>query len=142
MEINMKSAAMDVALFCRLNMNRKNMHPLRLSEMGVLLFLSLPCTGAVSPAAISSYFSISKPSAAAVLKALTENGYIDHRPSRSDGRSYTVFITDAGRHIVEDVCMEYTSAIEMVRKEMGDTDFSQMIALISRANQILKDNDK
>ena len=139
MDKEINSAAMQVALFCRLNANRKASIPIRYSEMGVLIYIAVS-EEPVCPAMISSFLGITKPSATAALKMLAENAYIERTPSKSDGRSYTLSITACGRKLVEKVCTEYTKEIELIRQQLGDENFAQLISLIRQVNIILKNN--
>ncbi len=138
-DINM--AAMNIALFCRLNLNKKCAIPIRHSEMGVLIYANL-AKEPVTPVTISSRFGISKPSATAILKILKEHQYIEHRPSQIDGRSYIITVTEKGRQLVETACSEYTKSIELIRAKMGNRDFTQLLELIEKANVILKENTR
>ena len=132
-------AAMQVALFCRLNMNRKTNIPIRCSEMGALIYIAVS-EQPVSPAMISSFFGITKPSATAILKTLDKNGYIERTPSKQDKRSYTLLLTECGQQLVDEARAEYSKAIELVHKQLGDENFVQFIHLIRQANIILKNN--
>ncbi len=133
-------AAMQVALFCRLNMNRKTNIPIRYSEMGALIYIAVS-EQPVSPAMISTFLGITKPSATAILKILDTNGYIERSPSKQDKRSYTVLLTEKGQDLADKARAEYCKAIELVHKKLGEEDFVQLISLISQANSILKNHE-
>lgn len=137
MDIKTNSAAMDVAMFCRLNMNHKPSIPIRYSEMGTLIFI-FNAEQPVRAVEISNFFGISRPSAAATVKKLVKKGYIGRVPSKQDGRSYTLFITPGGKQLIELACAEYTKTIETMRREMGDENFGQLLSLIQQANTVLK----
>ena len=132
MDHNTNMAAMNVALFCRLNLNKKCCIPIRHSEMGVLIYANL----AKEPV----QFGITKPSATAILKILKEHEYIEHCPSQVDGRSYTITVTEKGKKLIETACNDYTKSIELIRTKMGTKDFEQLLRLICKANAILKEN--
>lgn len=137
MNKDINAAAMQVALFCRLNMNRKASIPIHFSELGVLIYIAVS-EQPVSPAMISSFFGITKPSATAILKRLDKNEYIERVPSQSDRRSYTLLVTPCGRQLVENACSEYTKTIEQVHLHLGNENFEKLISLISQANTILR----
>lgn len=139
MNKDINSAAMQIALFCRLNMRRKASVPIHYNEIGVLIYIAVS-EQPISPAMISSFFGITKPSATAILKTLDKKEYIERTPSKSDGRSYTITITLSGRQLIEKVYTEYTKAIELMHSHLGDENFAQLIDLINRANMILKNN--
>lgn len=139
MDHNTNIAAMNVALFCRLNLNKKCCIPIRHSEMGVLIYANL-AKEPVTPVTISNQFGITKPSATAILKILKEHEYIEHCPSQVDGRSYTITVTEKGKELIDTACNEYTKSIELIRTKMGTKDFEQLLRLICKANTILKEN--
>ena len=137
MDFQINSAAMDVALFCKLNTIHKTNIPIPYSEMGALIFIS-NSQQPVRPVELSNFFGISKPSATATVKKLIERGYLARKPSQIDGRSYVLFITPHGKQLLESVCAEYTKTIEKIRREMGDEAFASLLHLIQQANSVLK----
>lgn len=141
MDSEISSAAMEVALFCRLNMNRKTNISIRYSELGILIYIAT-AKDPVCPVAISSFFGISKPSISSVVKILIKNGYAERLPSEMDRRSYTLHATPAGRQVVKRACNEYTKEIEILRGGLGQEDFGRLIRLIEAANRILKEQSK
>lgn len=137
MDQTLNSAAMKVALFCRLNRNRKPCRSLRHSELGILIFIATS-KEPVCPLTISDFFGISKPSISFTLKNLIKNGYLECKPSEVDRRSYTLCVTPVGWKTVRGTCSEYTRQIDLLCSEMGKENFEKMIGLIETANRILK----
>jgi DNA-binding MarR family transcriptional regulator len=125
-----------VAMFCRLQMNLRRDIPIRPSEMGVLIFTQKQ-SDQVTPLMISNFFRIAKPSVTAMVNSLIKKDYLLKIPSPTDGRSYTIETTDKGRELVESTYNEYFRTMELLKKEMGDKDFSLFIELIQKANNIL-----
>ena len=137
MDSMITSAAMDVALFCRLNRYRHRCFPVCHSELGILIFISA-ADQPVSPMTVSSFLEISKPRTTAAIKSLCEKGYIERIPSKQDGRSFTLSLTPKGRSVTETAYEEFSGLITELREEMGREDFSTLMDLIHRANVILK----
>lgn len=129
-------SADSVALFCRLQMNMKRELPIRPSEMGVLIFTqqhNLP----VTPLMISNFFKITKPSVTTMINSLVKNKYLVKIPSQTDGRSYILSTTKLGSEIVAATYNEYFRTMELLKKEMGEDEFHNLISLIQKANIIL-----
>ncbi len=138
MDQKISAAAMDVALFCKLNTPHKAGIPIPHSEMGTLVFIS-HAQRPVRCVEISNFFGISRPSAAATVKKLMEKGYVGREPSREDGRSYALFLTPRGRQLLETGCAEFTRPLKKIRRGMGEEAFSSLLRLIQQANALLKE---
>lgn len=138
MERKLSESADIVGMFCRLNMNTKRELPIRTSEMGVLIFITKN-NESVTPLEISNFFGISKPSVSAIIKSLVKEGYLEKRPSKTDGRSYYLYITKKGKALVNKTFNEYIKIIQLLDEKMKSEDFKEMIRLIDKANGIIHD---
>jgi DNA-binding MarR family transcriptional regulator len=127
-----------VGLFCRLHMNTKRDIPIRPSEMGVLIFTQKQNVS-VTPLKISNFFKIAKPSVTSMVNTLIKGNYLVKTPSATDGRSYTVSPTVKGKELVETTFDEYFRTMELLKKGMGNKEFSLFIELIQKANSILSE---
>jgi DNA-binding MarR family transcriptional regulator len=119
-------------------MNIKRDIPIRASEMGALIFTQR-YNAPITPLMLSSFFKISKPSVTAMVNSLIKRDYLIKTPSSTDGRSYTVSITDKGTELVELTYNEYFRTIELLKKKMGCKEFDLFIELIQKANMILSE---
>lgn len=138
MDTDLIISADTVGLFCRLHMNTKRDIPIRPSEMGVLIFThkqNMP----VTPLMISNFFKIAKPSVTSMINALMKKDYLYKEPSTTDGRSYIVSVTDKGRQLVVSTFDEYFKTMELLKNRMGSIEFSLLIKLIQKANDILSE---
>jgi DNA-binding MarR family transcriptional regulator len=135
-DINMSADA--IAQFCRLQMNIKRDIPIRPSEMGALIFTQR-YNAPITPLMLSNFFKISKPSVTAMVNSLIKKDYLIKTPSSTDGRSYTVSITDKGTELVESTYNEYFRIMELLKKKMGCKEFNLFIELIQKANMILSE---
>ncbi|PKM68650.1 MAG: MarR family transcriptional regulator [Firmicutes bacterium HGW-Firmicutes-2] len=134
-------AAEEITMFCRLQMHVKKDLPIRSSEMGVLIYIQTQ-NEAVTPMMISNFFQIAKPSVTAMINELIKKNYLIKRPSATDGRSYTVSVTEKGQELVASTHDEYFKAIGMLENKMGDQDFKSFIQLIQKANTILSEEKR
>jgi DNA-binding MarR family transcriptional regulator len=140
MDNNLIISADVVGLFCRLHMNTKRDIPIRPSEMGVLIFTQKQIDP-VTPLMISSFFKIAKPTVTSMVNALINQNYLVKTPSPTDGRSYIVSTTDRGKELVETTFDEYVRTMEVLRYKMGNKDFTLLIELIQKANNILSEEN-
>lgn len=125
-----------VTMFCRLQMNIKRDIPIRPSEMGALIYIYTQ-KEPVTPIMISQFFRVSKPSVTAMVNSLVKKDYIIKTPSSEDGRRSTLGITYKGVQLVEEAYNEYYKSMELLKKDMGEEEFKQLIQLIQKANEIL-----
>lgn len=138
MTIDLIQSADVIGMFCRLNMKLKRDLPIRASEMGVLIFIS-KYEMEVTPLMISQFFRITKPSVTSMLNTLLKKFYLEKIPSKIDMRSYSLKITKKGENLVDSTFVEYHKSIELLKNRMGESDYMELIRLLTTANQILEE---
>ncbi len=129
-------AAEEISLFCRLHLNAKKELPIRSSEMGMLIYLC-KTDGSKTPMGAANFFKVSKAMATNMVTALRKKGYLEKRPAPGDGRSSLLCPTEQAVQLVESTYQEYYRDMELLRERMGAADFSALISLLEKANQIL-----
>ena len=127
-----------IAMFCRLQMNIKRDIPIRSSEMGALIFTHR-YNAPITPLMLSHFFRIAKPSVTSMINSLIKKDYLIKTPSATDGRSYTITITEKGTQLVESTYNEYFKTMEKLIEKMGYKEFALFIELIQKANNILSE---
>lgn len=137
MNPSMYRAAAEVSLFCRLNLRQKIDIPIRRGDMSVLMYL-YSAQEKVTPVAVSEFMGISRPCTTALLKRLEGDGYIFRSPSRSDGRSYTLSLTEKGQQLIATAHEEYERSMQTLKNEMGIERFCLFLELIEQSNSILR----
>lgn len=138
MNPNIVRAADAVALFCRIQMNTKKNIPIRSSEMGVLFYVHTE-QEPVTPLRVSEYFQITKPAVTGMVNVLVKKRYLIKMPSSVDRRSYTISTTNKGKELVEATYKEYFKTMELLREQMGEKEFLQLIQLMEKANKLLSE---
>lgn len=128
-----------IGMFCRLRVNMKPNIPIRLSEMGVLIFAQKQ-NAEVTPRMISQFLRISKPSVTSLVNSLVNQGYLSKKPSKIDQRSYVLTMTKSGNQLVESTFEEYYKSIALLKENMGEHEFRTFIELMQKANSILEEN--
>lgn len=111
--------------------------PIRPSEMGVLNILAAT-PGPHTSVMLAELLGVSKPMITAYLTALSQRGYIVKEQSPSDRRVYYVRLTPKALELVETTRAETHAQLDNLASAMGQEDFDQLVALLQRANQILK----
>lgn len=141
MNQNILKGANVVSMFCRLNINARKDLPLRASEIGLLIYTvksELP----VTPVMAAEFFEVSKPMIASMVKVLIGKGFIIKIPSENDKRSYILNPTSKAEQLVESVYDEYFKGMQLLVKQMGVEQFTDMISLLETANSILLEDKK
>ena len=128
-------AAETVSLFCRLNINIKKALPIRSSEMGLLIFICKN-ENPITPVMAADFFKVKKPMITTTGSNLLRHGYIEKIPSPEDKRSHFLNPTKKARQLVEDTFTEYLKTMELIRHELGDKDFGNLITLIKKVNTV------
>lgn len=138
MENYIEMAAEEIGMFCRMQMYTKRELPIRSSEMGLLIFVSKQEED-VTPMKISQFFRIAKPSVTAMINELIKREYLVKVPSPTDGRSYSVGMTEKGKNLVISAGAEYFKEIALLEEKMGNEEFKILIQLIKKANNLLSE---
>ena len=123
--------------FSRDYMGLKKGWPIRPSEMGVLNSLA-STPGPHTSVMLAELLGVSKPMITAYLTALSKRGYIVKEQSPSDRRAYYVRLTPKALELVETTRAETHVQLDNLASAMGQEDFDQLVALLQKANQILK----
>lgn len=133
---NLLCAAEQISLFCRLNINTKRILPVRPSEMGMLIYL---CNAGEdkTPMGVARFFKVSKAMATNMVTALLNKGYLEKTPTPGDRRRALLIPTEKARRLVADTCSEYFKTMLLLREKLGGEDFTALLGLLGRANQIL-----
>ncbi|MZP30006.1 MarR family transcriptional regulator [Heliobacterium undosum] len=89
----------------------------------------------ISPKEIAELTSKDQPSTVRILEKLEKKGFITRRVNREDTRSYLLFITAAGRELVEELIPlakeVLDTALQGIEKEKID-EFKKMLNVIYR----------
>lgn len=129
-----------ITMFCRQNINAKKDLPLRSSEIGLLIYTvknQLP----VTPVMAASFFKVSKPMIAGMVKSLCAKGYLVKEPSAADRRSSILLPTQKAIDLTESVYEEYFKVMRLLLDGMGNDKYENMIALLNEANTVLLKGD-
>lgn len=133
--------AEQVTMFCRLNMNIKREMPVRASEMGLLIYL-VKSEEPKTSIKIAEFFKVTKPNVTAMVKSLEKSGYVVKNQLTLDKRSFVLEPTEKARHLVEETYNEYFKTMEILSSKMGIEDYSKLIELLEKANNILLEEQK
>ena len=100
-------------------------------EMGILVYLYFIKDGMTS-GELSEILSVSTGRVAAALKNLEKKALIVRSSNPSDKRKVHVFITDAGKKLVDDKHHKGIAMTEKVLKKLGEQDAKEFVRLIKR----------
>jgi len=138
MDRTIEQAAEEIGMFCRMQLYSKKELPIRSSEMGLLIFISKQ-QEEVTPLKISQFFKIAKPSVTSMVNELLKREYLVKQPSPSDGRSYSLVLTEKGKKLVIAARDEYFKDIALLEEKMGVMEFTQLIDSLKKANRLLSE---
>lgn len=125
-----------ISLFCRININTKRELPIRSSEMGLMIFL-IKEQGVHTPLQIAEFFKVTKPMVTAMVISLTKKEYITKVPSTVDKRSFSLRPTEKAIALVNGTLDEYHKNMQVLQSRLGDHEYSKLLELLARANDIL-----
>lgn len=125
-----------VSLFCRININTKRELPIRSSEMGLLICI-VKEEGEHTPLRVAEFFKVSKPMVTAMVKSLVKKEYITKVKSLVDKRSFVLKPTDKAVSLVDKTFIEYYKNIQTLQTCLGNHEYSKLIELLTKANNIL-----
>ena len=76
--------------------------------------------GPLTPTELAVRLGMAQPTVSAWIKRLTEEGQIERRPHPTDGRSYLLEVTDAGRTALRAAFPHFGAALAKVEAALGD----------------------
>lgn len=135
-------ASEQVSLFCRINIYTKRVLPIRSSEMGMLIYL-VKTDEDKTPNGVAQYFRFTKSMATNMVASLSAKGYLKKERSETDKRSIILTPTDKAIKLVENTYKEYLKMMVLLKTQMGEIKFYELLELLEFANEILleeKDN--
>ncbi len=75
--------------------------------------------GPVTPTDLAARLGMAAPTVSAWIKRLSEDGQVERKPHPTDGRSYLLEVTPAGRAALEAVFPRFGSALRRVEEALG-----------------------
>jgi len=117
-------------------MNTKRQLPIRASEMGMLIYI-VKSNEIKTPMKIAEFFKITKPMVTTMVKSMVKKGYLLKEQLQTDKRSYMLIPTEKTIALVEQTYSEYLRTMDILRLKMGDTEYLELIDLLTKANNIL-----
>ena len=128
-----------LSVFCKNYMDLKKGLPIRPSEMGVLNIIS-ETEGPHTPVILAELLKVSKPMITAHITSLENKGYIIKSPSPQDKRAYYILPTEKAKMLVEKAKADLTHKLDWLINGLGQDDFSTLVELAEKANNIMKFN--
>lgn len=103
-------------------------------ELLSLIYLhSEECT----PLALSRRSGMKKEAVSRSLRQLSERGFVRREKHPRDERSFILFLTEEGHHVLNESYADLLSPLYQLRRKMGK-DFDLLFSLIHRSNQQLE----
>jgi DNA-binding MarR family transcriptional regulator len=131
-----------MSAFCRANMNRKSNLPIRASEMGALIYITLNAgSNGVRAVELSEYFGIRKSSISEIINSLEKQGYIERTSSSNDKRSSPLFPTEKGKVLVNNAFQDYHAISNKLMEKIGIEKCEEFLKMLETATKILQNGD-
>lgn len=132
-----------VLAFCRANINHRSNLPVRSSEMGALIFITLNAgDSGVRPVELSEYFGIKKSSVSSIIMSLEKQGYITRTSSSSDKRSSPLLPTEKGTQLVNEAFEEYHRISNKLIANLGEEKCEEFLQILDAATKIIQNGDR
>ena len=93
----------------------------------------------MTPGQLGEHARVSSARVANILRALEEKGLVTRTHSAADRRSVEVSLTDAGRAEAERIRAERTKTVARYLSELGTDDATQLLRIVGRTVDILRD---
>lgn len=131
--------AQSVALFRSVHI-KTSLNILTDSGMYRVLILVFNAHGGkgIKPNQIADYFRCTRPYVSKLAKSLIRRGLLVKKSDDSDGRSYYLLCSPAGREIVEEIMEDYLTVTRKLYEGLGAEKSSQLVALLEESTAILE----
>ncbi|WP_299471158.1 MarR family transcriptional regulator [uncultured Roseibium sp.] len=90
-----------------------------------------------TPLALANAFQVPKTTMTHTLGGLTANGFVEIRPNPDDGRSKTVWLTDAGRRFREDAIRSIDPDIEVFKSQYPEEKIREIVPELAAIRALL-----
>lgn len=94
-----------------------------------------------TPLQLCSEMGVSKSMVSRLIDQLEQKGLIGKQVSQQDKRSYGLVITPLGRQELENTYSYYLQPVYQLRRLMGSEEFSQLMSLIRRSNELVLEQE-
>jgi len=84
-----------------------------------------------TPLTLAKAFQVPKTTMTHTLSGLLEHGFVDMRPNPEDGRSKTVWLTDAGRQFRENAIRSIDPDIAALKDAMNSERIAEMLPVLA-----------
>lgn len=125
----------------RINMNRRLNSPFKASEVGAMLYIAEKTKQGdpVQPSDIAAHFSISKAWVTAIIRSLTDGGYVVEQQGSQDRRTKVLTASSKGMAIVDELRDDYIADYLQVITKIGKEEAVELLRLINRTIDALKE---
>jgi DNA-binding MarR family transcriptional regulator len=76
--------------------------------------------GPVTPTDLAARLGMAAPTVSAWIKRLSEDGQVERKPHPTDGRSYLLEVTPAGRAALDEAVPHFGAALRKIEAALGD----------------------
>lgn len=90
-----------------------------------------------TPLALATAFQVPKTTMTHTLGGLTAHGFVEIRPNPDDGRSKTVWLTDAGRRFREDAIRSIDPDIEVFKSQYPEDKIREIVPELAAIRALL-----
>ena len=105
---------------------------------GDLLFLLVTGSDNLQQEQLAEQLDIGKAVVSRAVDSLVSKGYVSRTRSNTDGRAYTINLTDKALKISKSITEVYDNLYSLARKGIADDDFINIETLLSRISKNLQ----
>lgn len=90
-----------------------------------------------TPLALAKAFQVPKTTMTHTLAGLVDHGFVEFRPNPKDGRSKTVWLTDAGRTFREAAIVSLDPDIDALRADIPEDSIAELLPVLAKVRAIM-----
>ena len=107
------------------------------SAVKARIFFEIYQNEGCTAASIAQTMNIDKGYLSRILVGHEKNGYVKRVPSGEDGRSYQLYLTDAGKQLTEEFIEKSNEEIGCILQKLSEEDIRRMAEAIDTITEIL-----
>lgn len=127
--------------FCRDYIELNKNLPIRPSEMAVINIITNQ-EEKYTPVALADLLEVSKPMISSHIVVLEEKGYVKKEYSSEDKRSFYIIPTKKAQELADNTKAKLSVCLKILEENLGEKNFGNLINLLDKANQILRNEQK
>lgn len=140
--MDMMEKMQDIRLFSSLHIRRSKKEGITSAQEMDLLSRIVFAPAPLTPQELTAQMGLCKSAVSRLIEHLEKKEFLSKQCRASDKRSYILFITEKGKHELDQTYRYYLEPIYQLKEALGNDAFDSLTTQIKHANQLLQEKNR